>query len=115
MLLTNIVIAGAAVAAGGSLLASRGGESAGAEARRLVDAGAHLVDVRTPDEFMAGHIPGAVNIPLQELEHRLRELEPKGQPVVVYCRSGSRSGSAARLLESAGYRAVFDLGPLNRW
>ncbi len=115
MLLATLVAAGAAVTAAGSLLASRAGESAGAEARRLVDAGAQLVDVRTPDEFTAGHIPGAVNIPLQELEHRMRELEPKEQPVVVYCRSGSRSGSAARLLESAGYRAVFDLGPISRW
>ena len=88
---------------------------AGAEARRLVESGARLVDVRTPEEYEAGHIAGAVNIPIRELDGRLGELAPKEQPIVVYCKSGNRSGRAARMLKDAGYRAVHDLGGMTRW
>jgi phage shock protein E len=90
-------------------------ELSGAEARRLVQAGARLVDVRTPGEFAAGHIDGAINVPLQELEHRLQELEPKQDAIVLYCRSGNRSSRAATLLRSAGYATVHDLGAMSRW
>ena len=77
--------------------------------------GARLVDVRTPSEFAAGHIPGAINIPLQQLDSRLTELQPKDTAVVLYCRSGSRSGNAARMLKNAGFAAVHNLGPMSRW
>lgn len=93
----------------------KGGDVASAEARQLVHDGARLVDVRTPDEFAAGHIPGAINIPVQQLDARMSELQPKDAAVVVYCRSGHRSGNAARLLKSAGFLAVHDLGPMSRW
>jgi len=86
-----------------------------AEAHQIVESGGRLVDVRTPDEFAAGHIEGAVNIPVQDLPARMDELDPKDEPIVVYCRSGARSGSAKRTLESAGYTKVFDLGPMSRW
>lgn len=92
-----------------------GGAVTGPEARRLVENGARLVDVRTPEEFAVAHVPGAVNIPVQDLGRRMEELEPKDQPVVVYCQSGNRSGRAARLLEDAGYTKVHDLGAMNRW
>lgn len=68
-----------------------------------------LVDVRTPDEFRGGHLTGAVNIALQELNQRLNKI-PKDKPVVVYCQSGSRSAHAARTLLQAGYIEVYDLG-----
>lgn len=93
----------------------RSGDVSSEEARRLVQAGARLVDVRTPAEFAAGHIPGAVNIPVQELEQRMGELEPKSAALVLYCRSGNRSGRAARLLKGAGYEDVHDLGSIDRW
>ena len=93
----------------------RGGDVSGTEARRLVQAGGRLVDVRTPGEFASGHIDGAVNIPLQELEQRLGELKPLDSPIVLYCRSGNRSGRASRLLKGAGYSAVHDLGSISRW
>jgi phage shock protein E len=85
------------------------------EARRLVGEGAALVDVRTPAEFASGHLDEAVNIPLQQLADRLGELPAKDQPIVVYCRSGARSGNAKRMLGSRGYTAVSDLGAMSRW
>ena len=91
------------------------GDVSGAEARRLVASGARLVDVRTEGEFAAGHVPGAVNIPVQELGRRVGELEPKDRPVVLYCRSGSRSSRAAHMLRSAGFSHVHDLGGMSRW
>jgi phage shock protein E len=97
------------------LVHMRGGDVTGSDARRLVGSGARLVDVRTREEFAAGHLPGAVNIPVQELDRRMAELEPKGEPLVLYCRSGSRSGRAARMLKGAGYSAVHDLGAMSRW
>jgi len=99
----------------GYLLLRSSGDVSSEQARQLVQAGARLVDVRTPSEFAAGHIPGAINIPLQQLDSRLAELPPKGTPLVVYCRSGNRSGSAKRVLENAGFSAVHDLGPMSRW
>jgi phage shock protein E len=96
-------------------LLMKGGDVSGAEARQLVQAGARLVDVRTSAEFAAGHVSGAVNIPVQELQTRLGELQPKDGPVVVYCRSGHRSSNAVRILKNAGFTVVRDLGPMGRW
>ena len=73
-----------------------------------------LIDVRTPEEFAGGHIEGAVNIPVDALASRLSEI-PAGQPVVVYCRSGSRSATASRILADAGYTSIYDLGGLQGW
>ncbi|MDW8298436.1 MAG: rhodanese-like domain-containing protein [Anaerolineae bacterium] len=73
-----------------------------------------LLDVRTVGEFQSGHIPGAANIPVDELSQRLAEV-PKDIPVVLYCRSGNRSAYAARILRSAGYEMVYDLGGLIKW
>lgn len=108
-----LAIASAFIAA--YALFKRRGAGRGSDARRLVAAGARLVDVRTPQEFATDHIPGAINIPVQDLERRMTELAGKERPVVVYCRSGRRSASAARMLESAGYAAVHDLGSMTRW
>ena len=96
------------------VLLERGGDISNTDARQLVAQGARLVDVRTPEEFEAGHISGAVNIPVRELDRRLAELEPKQRPVVVYCRSGARSSAAARVLKQSGYD-VHDLGAMSRW
>ena len=114
-MLLKVVLGVVAVLAVGYLLFMRGGDVTGSDARRLVEAGARLVDVRTTEEFAAGHIPGAVNIPVQELDRRIGELEPKDAPVVVYCRSGNRSGRATRVLKGAGYAKVHDLGAMSRW
>jgi len=86
----------------------------GAQARDLVQNGAQLVDVRTPAEFAAGHVEGALNIPVSVLPVRLNELNRSGT-VVVYCRSGGRSASAGGILMKAGFEAVHDLGPMSAW
>jgi phage shock protein E len=73
-----------------------------------------LVDVRTAQEYKSGYIPGAINISVQELSSKLNKI-PKDKPVVVYCRSGSRSSQAARTLLGAGYTDVYDLGSISGW
>lgn len=87
----------------------------GTQAKSLVEAGARLVDVRTPAEFATKHLPNAVNIPVQQFGERMRELEPKDQAIVVYCRSGHRSGIAFEQLKGAGYSKIYDLGPMTAW
>jgi rhodanese-related sulfurtransferase len=57
-----------------------------------------LIDVRSPSEYAAGHIPGAANIPLEQLDSRVSDLEPRGQ-IVLICQSGTRAKIAANLLE----------------
>jgi phage shock protein E len=84
-----------------------------AQARALVKDGARLVDVRTPEEFAAGHMEGAINLPLDTLQARATaELAPREAPVVLYCRSGRRSAKAAVLLGELGFTQVHDLGPM---
>ncbi len=85
------------------------------QARALVAAGASLIDVRTPGEFHAGHLPGARNLPLDGLIARPGQAGPTDRPVVLYCASGTRSGVAARALRRAGYATVVNLGPMFAW
>ena len=74
-----------------------------------------LVDVRTPDEYVSGHIPGAVNVPLGALEARLPELDP-GTELVVYCERGGRAERAMLILEEAGYGQARQLeGDMRAW
>lgn len=76
-----------------------------------VNQGALLVDVRTLGEFNEGHLPGAKLIPVSELENRLAELgDDKNRPIVVYCKSGIRSGRAEELLEAKGFTDVTNGG-----
>jgi rhodanese-related sulfurtransferase len=73
-----------------------------------------LLDVRQPEEFREGHIQGSALIPLGELRERLKEL-PRDRQIVCICRSGSRSGSATRMLASAGYQAANLQGGMLAW
>jgi rhodanese-related sulfurtransferase len=76
-----------------------------------------VVDVRTPEEFAAGHVPGAINVPHDQVESRLAELRGyRGKDVVVYCRSGRRSEMALTVLEKAGFERLGHLeGDMNAW
>lgn len=68
----------------------------------LVRDGALVVDVRTTSEFKSGHINGAINIPLDQLNNKLNELKIRNKPVITCCRSGNRSGAARDILQAAG-------------
>ncbi|MBL8917977.1 MAG: rhodanese-like domain-containing protein [Myxococcaceae bacterium] len=83
-------------------------------AKSLVERGALLVDVRTPEEYGSGHLIGARNIPLHELEFRKDEL-PRNTDIVLYCRSGSRSARARAMLRAAGFSRVHNLGAMSNW
>jgi len=76
-----------------------------------------IIDVRTQAEFQSGHIPGAVNIPYDELPRRLGELGSQGErEVVVYCERGGRSKAAASTLRGAGFSTVLHLeGDMSGW
>ncbi len=73
-----------------------------------------ILDVRQPDEYRAGHIAGAKLIPLNELGRRFNEL-PKDIEILCVCRSGSRSGTAAGQLASAGFNAINLRGGMIGW
>jgi rhodanese-related sulfurtransferase len=73
-----------------------------------------LIDVRTPEEFNAGHIAGAVNIPLDTLPERLADFQTD-KPIVLYCRSGNRSAQAAIFLDEVGVTGIYDLGGIIEW
>ena len=76
-----------------------------------------VLDVRTPEEFAAGHLPGAINIPHTELASRVLELEgSRESDIVVYCRSGARAATALGVLEKSGFKRLFHLeGDYTRW
>ena len=87
-------------------------------ARRLLAGGAVLADVREPEEIEAtGKLEGALNVPLTKIKQSLAEgslpaelQAAKGRPVILYCRSGRRSGEAREILLSHGFRQVYNLG-----
>jgi rhodanese-related sulfurtransferase len=91
------------------------GEVDGATARRLVAAGVKVVDVRTPAEFATGHVPGAINIPHDQVAARHAEIGPPSTPVLLYCRTGPRTQPAARALRDAGFTAIYDMKAYGRW
>jgi phage shock protein E len=76
-----------------------------------------VLDVRTPEEFASGHIPGAVNVPLNELPGRLASLDlSPSQEVVVHCQHGGRAAKAESILREKGYTDVLDLtGHMEAW
>ena len=94
---------------------TRLGKVSSARAHELVAAGATLVDVRTEGEFASGHLPGAMNVPLDRLPAQAPSLADAHKPIVVYCASGMRSAAAKRVLRRAGASEVHDLGGMGRW
>jgi rhodanese-related sulfurtransferase len=84
------------------------------EARKLLDDGAQLVDVRADHEWDAGRIAGATHIELGDLGERIGEIE-RERPVVLYCRGGGRSDMAASALAAEGYEAFVVAGGIEAW
>jgi rhodanese-related sulfurtransferase len=75
-----------------------------------------ILDVRTEEEFREGHIKGAILLPDYEIEDKVEEvLEDKSTTVLVYCRSGRRSASAAKVLFTLGYTKIYDFGGIIDW
>lgn len=86
----------------------------GERARAMVEDGATLLDVRTGAEFRSGHVDGAINIPVGEID-RVSTMVAKDKPVIVYCRSGARSARAAARMKGLGYGDVHDMGSIANW
>jgi len=76
---------------------------------KLIKEGAFLVDVRTPAEFAEGHVKGSTNIPLDQVPNQLAQFKGKDQ-IIVFCRSGNRSGQAKMILERNGFKNVTNGG-----
>jgi phage shock protein E len=77
--------------------------------------GALLIDVRSPAEFSSGHLPNAINLPLEEIEVALpRRVKDKNQVLLLHCQSGMRSGMAKTKLGVLGYANTFNLGSYGR-
>lgn len=86
-----------------------GGNSNNDNLGTLVNDGAFLVDVRTPGEFAEGNVKGSVNIPLDQVQNQLAKFKDK-ENIVVFCRSGNRSGQAKSILEQNGFNNVTNGG-----
>lgn len=103
-----IVVAVAVVALGVLLLRPSGGgisnvDAAGAQA--AIDAGAQVIDVRTPGEFQMGHIPGAVNVPVDQLEAEAQSWD-KEATYLIYCATGQRSATAVETMKALGFNNI---------
>jgi adenylyltransferase/sulfurtransferase len=85
------------------------------EARRMIDEGAQLIDVREPWEWAVSHIPGATLIPVGQVEQRMSEIDPN-RVIVVQCATGQRSARATLILRRAGYAKAYNLaGGIVEW
>ena len=85
------------------------------EARRRLEAGGRMIDVREPREFSEWRIPGATPLPMSEFLERYEAELPKDEELMIQCRTGSRSDQVARLLLQRGYRAVNVAGGIVAW
>ena len=107
--ITSLLIAAALLALTGLAgCSSDSGVADNARLRELQAQGAPAIDVRTAGEFEAGHIPGAVHVPLESLTSAVEGWDLSA-PVVLYCATGARSAEAAQVLRSLGFERVYDL------
>lgn len=121
-ILDNILFVALAAVSGGALLwpalAPKGRRATPLQVTQLINRGkTTLVDVRSADEFAAGHLRDAKNIPLADLGNRIGELDKsKTRTVVVVCQAGNRSDKAVRQLKAAGFEDALSLeGGMTAW
>jgi phage shock protein E len=96
-------------------LLKRSGQISSSDARAHLKNGALLIDVRTAAEFSSGHLPNAINLPLDEIESSLpRRVKDKNLALLLHCQSGMRSGMAKTKLGVLGYANAFNLGSYGR-
>jgi rhodanese-related sulfurtransferase len=86
------------------------------EAKSIIAKGAGIIDVRTPEEYASGHIPGAKNINYhaEDFQAQLMKLD-KRKSYVVYCRSGNRSGKAVIIMKKLGFSTLYDMQAFSGW
>ena len=110
----DILLIIAAVIVVGFML-KRAGQISTQAAQAHFKNGALVIDVRSPGEFSSGHLPPAINVPLDELETALpRRVQDKNQVLLLHCLSGTRSGMAMAKLKRLGYPNVHNLGSYGR-
>ena len=97
------------------ILLKRAGQISTKKALAHLKNGALVIDVRTPSEFSSGHLPSAINLPLDQIETTLpRRVKDKSQVILLHCQSGMRSGVAKKKLNALGYSNAFNLGSYGR-
>lgn len=74
--------------------------------KEMLKNGASVIDVRSAGEFQGGHVKGAKNIPLQNIDKHVEQIKKAGKPVVLCCASGMRSGQATSFLKAQGIECV---------
>jgi rhodanese-related sulfurtransferase len=77
------------------------------QAMQMLTDGAILLDVRTPEEYQAAHLPGSTSLPLNRLPSHIKSLATPSATLLLYCSSGARSRTAAQILRQMGYRHIY--------
>lgn len=88
------------------------------KAKEIIDSEEDVVilDVRTEEEFNSGHIKDAVLVPVDDIQGKIQEvIENKNSKIMIYCRSGNRSATAAQKMKELGYTNIYDFGGINTW
>jgi len=80
--------------------------------KEIYNSGAIVIDVRTKEEFKHGSFEGSINIPLDRISSKVKEIKKKNKPIIAVCRSGMRSGQATSILKQNGIEA-YNGGPWN--
>lgn len=78
------------------------------ELKEVLHQGAVIIDVRTAMEFRMGKVDGSINIPYEQISHKLGKLKKYKKPIVLCCASGSRSAAAANILRNEGFKSVYN-------
>lgn len=82
--------------------------------QELLDKGAQLIDVRSTMEFNQGALNGAINLPINTIQHNTDVID-QSKPILLYCRSGARSGMVKNFLVSLGFQDVYNIGSYTRY
>jgi rhodanese-related sulfurtransferase len=122
-ILDHLLTVAIAVISGGALLwpalAPRGRQATPLQTTQMINRGKStaVIDVRSADEFAAGHLRDAKNMPLADLSNRIGELDKnRVKTVILVCQSGARANKAARQLKSAGFEDIYSLeGGIAAW
>jgi len=85
-----------------NLLANLFGLGPKIDYKKMLEEGAVIVDVRSPGEYASGHIDGSINIPLDKVKNKVKDIKKMNKPIITCCLSGGRSGAAMNILKSEG-------------